>query len=104
MRRFTIQHDGESRTVDVRIPAGVSEGPHTHPGPLAGYMLEGTLILEHEGRPAATYKPGEAFLVEAGKIKPVLVAEIYTLATVDASHAAVRAGATRGKVVVDIAV
>jgi DnaJ-class molecular chaperone len=26
MRRFTIQHDGEARTVDVRIPAGVSEG------------------------------------------------------------------------------
>ncbi len=26
MRRFTIQHDGESRSVDVRIPAGVTEG------------------------------------------------------------------------------
>ena len=26
MRRFSIQHDGEARTVDVRIPAGVSEG------------------------------------------------------------------------------
>jgi curved DNA-binding protein len=25
-RRFSIQHDGESRTVDVRIPAGVGEG------------------------------------------------------------------------------
>ena len=25
-RRFQISHDGESRTVDVRIPAGVSEG------------------------------------------------------------------------------
>jgi curved DNA-binding protein len=25
-RRFSIQHDGEARTVDVRIPAGVSEG------------------------------------------------------------------------------
>jgi quercetin dioxygenase-like cupin family protein len=52
----------------VEIPAGVSEIRHTHPGPLAGYILEGTLILEHEGKPTATYKPGEAFLVEAGKI------------------------------------
>jgi DnaJ-class molecular chaperone len=26
MRRFSIQHDGQSRTVDVRIPAGVSDG------------------------------------------------------------------------------
>jgi curved DNA-binding protein len=26
MRRFSIQHDGSSRTVDVRIPAGVGDG------------------------------------------------------------------------------
>src|SRR5438034_11430774 len=26
MRRFSIRHDGDSRTVDVRIPAGVSDG------------------------------------------------------------------------------
>ena len=26
MRRFSIQHDGQSRTVDVRIPAGVADG------------------------------------------------------------------------------
>jgi DnaJ-class molecular chaperone len=26
MRRFSIQHDGEARSVDVRIPAGVNEG------------------------------------------------------------------------------
>ena len=26
MRRFSIQHDGEARSVDVRIPAGVGEG------------------------------------------------------------------------------
>jgi quercetin dioxygenase-like cupin family protein len=27
-----------------------------------------TLVLEHERRPTATYNPGDAFLVEAGKI------------------------------------
>jgi quercetin dioxygenase-like cupin family protein len=52
----------------VEIPAGVREVRHTHPGPLAGYVLEGTLILEHEGRPTATYKAGDAFFIEAGKI------------------------------------
>jgi quercetin dioxygenase-like cupin family protein len=31
-------------------------------------VLEGTLVLEHEGRPPATYKSGEAFLIEAGKV------------------------------------
>jgi quercetin dioxygenase-like cupin family protein len=52
----------------VEIPAGVKEVRHTHPGVLSGYMLEGTLILEHEGRPTATYKAGETFVVDAGKI------------------------------------
>src|SRR5437764_329699 len=52
----------------VEIPVGVSEVRHTHPGPLAGYVQEGELILEHEERPTATYKAGESFLVEAGKI------------------------------------
>lgn len=52
----------------VEIPVGVKEIRHTHPGTLIGYMLEGTLTLEHEGRPTATYKPGESFLVETGKI------------------------------------
>jgi quercetin dioxygenase-like cupin family protein len=52
----------------VEIPAGVSEIRHTHPGPLAVYVAEGELILEHEGRPSTTYKAGESVLVEAGKI------------------------------------
>lgn len=52
----------------VEIPAGVTEIRHTHPGPLVGYVLEGTVILDHEGRAPATYNVGDAFLVEAGKI------------------------------------
>ena len=52
----------------VEIPAGVSEIRHMHPGPLTVYVLEGTLILEHEGRPTTTYNTGEAVLIEAGKI------------------------------------
>src|SRR5215467_10763562 len=50
------------------VPVGVSEIRHTHPGPLAVYVLEGTLILEHEGRPTTTYKTGDAVLIEAGKV------------------------------------
>ncbi len=51
----------------VEIPPGVREIRHTHPGVLGGYVLEGTLTLEHEGRSTATYKAGESFFVEAGK-------------------------------------
>jgi quercetin dioxygenase-like cupin family protein len=40
-----------------------------HPsGPLSGYVLEGMLTLEHEGRPVTTYKGGDAFYADAGKV------------------------------------
>jgi quercetin dioxygenase-like cupin family protein len=52
----------------LEFAPGAREVRHTHPGPLSGYVLEGTLTLEHEGRPVTTYKAGEAFYVDAGKI------------------------------------
>jgi quercetin dioxygenase-like cupin family protein len=52
----------------VEIPPGAREIRHTHPGMLTGYIVEGTMTLEHEGRPSATYKAGESFFVDAGKI------------------------------------
>ena len=52
----------------LEFPPGAREVRHTHPGPLSGYVLEGTLTLEHEGRPVTAYKAGEAFYVDAGKI------------------------------------
>jgi quercetin dioxygenase-like cupin family protein len=61
-----------ARISDHREHSGVcprrARVKHTHPGPLAGYVLEGILTLEHEGRPTATYKAGEAFFVEPGKV------------------------------------
>jgi quercetin dioxygenase-like cupin family protein len=52
----------------VEIPAGAREIRHTHPGPLAGYILEGTLVLENEGHPTTTYKAGESFFVAANTV------------------------------------
>ena len=52
----------------VEIAAGGSEVKHTHPGGLGVYVQDGTLDLEHEGRPKTSYKAGEAFFVEAGKV------------------------------------
>jgi quercetin dioxygenase-like cupin family protein len=47
---------------------GAREGKHTHPGTLVGYVLEGTLTLERQGKPTATYKAGDSFVVEAGVV------------------------------------
>ena len=52
----------------LEFAPGAREVRHTHPGTLTGYVLEGTLVLEHEGRPTASYTAGDAFYVESGKI------------------------------------
>jgi len=52
----------------VEIPAGGREGRHMHPGTLVAYVQEGTLTLDYEGKPTKTYKAGETFSVEPGKI------------------------------------
>jgi quercetin dioxygenase-like cupin family protein len=54
--------------VSVEIPVGGREGKHTHPGALLVYVLEGALSLDYEGKQQVTYKAGETFFVEAGKV------------------------------------
>jgi quercetin dioxygenase-like cupin family protein len=46
----------------------VAEGRHTHPGALVVYIQEGALTFDYEGKPTTTYKAGDSFYVEAGKI------------------------------------
>jgi len=71
-RKILLQQDGppgyQTVLTSVEIPVGVSEIRHTHPGMLVVYVIDGTLALESEGRPRTTYKPGDSFYVEAGKI------------------------------------
>ena len=50
------------------IPAGGREGRHTHPGLITVYVLRGELTLDCEGKPTTTYKPGDGFTVEPGKV------------------------------------
>ena len=70
-RKPVMQQDGPPgyRTVVniLEFAPGSREVRHTHPGPLAGYVLEGTFTLEREGQATATYKAGDVFYVEAGK-------------------------------------
>jgi len=42
------------------IPSGVA-GRHFHPGPEVAYVLEGSLIIEPDGKPPLTLKKGESF-------------------------------------------
>jgi quercetin dioxygenase-like cupin family protein len=54
--------------VSVEIPVGGREGRHTHPGAVLVHVEEGALTLDYEDKPTVTYKVGESFYVEPGKI------------------------------------
>jgi quercetin dioxygenase-like cupin family protein len=54
--------------ISVTIPVGGREGKHSHPGALMVYVQSGALALDYEGKPQTTYKAGDTFFVEAGKI------------------------------------
>ena len=45
---------------------GASAPKHTHPGEEVGYILEGTVTFELEGKPPMTLKAGEPFFIPAG--------------------------------------
>ena len=43
-------------------------GRHTHPGEEIGYVLDGTFLIEQEGKAPVTLKAGGTFLIPAGTI------------------------------------
>ena len=58
----------EAVTAVAEFESGASVGRHTHPGEEVGYVLEGTVVLEQEGKPTATLGAGQAFLIPAGMV------------------------------------
>jgi quercetin dioxygenase-like cupin family protein len=41
---------------------------HSHPGEELAFVLEGEVVIEMEGKPAATMKAGDTFFVPAGTV------------------------------------
>jgi quercetin dioxygenase-like cupin family protein len=73
VRKMLIQHDlpipGYTAGIAaVEVPPGGREGRHTHPGPLYVYVQEGAITVETDGQPTRTYKAGETFFIEGGRI------------------------------------
>jgi quercetin dioxygenase-like cupin family protein len=54
--------------VAVEIPVGGREGRHTHPGTALVLVEQGELTLDYVGKPTVTYKVGESFIIEPGKV------------------------------------
>lgn len=45
----------------AEVEPGASSGRHRHPGIEIGYVLEGSVRVEHDGRAAITLKSGDVF-------------------------------------------
>ena len=50
----------------AEIAPGAMSGKHRHPGIEFGYVLEGSVTLEHEGEPPRALKAGDSFNNGAG--------------------------------------
>jgi quercetin dioxygenase-like cupin family protein len=58
----------EAVTAVAEFQPGGTVGRHTHPGEEIGYILEGSILLEQEGKPAVTLGPGQTFFIPAGTV------------------------------------
>jgi quercetin dioxygenase-like cupin family protein len=58
----------EAVTATAEFQPGGTVGRHTHPGEEIGYVLEGSIVLEQEGKPAVTLGPGQTFFIPAGTV------------------------------------
>lgn len=53
------------------LPPGAASGKHAQSGTEIVYILEGSVVLEAQGKPAVTLKAGEAFHTTAGEVHNV---------------------------------
>ena len=58
----------EGVTGNAGLQPGVSAGRHTHPGEEVGYVLDGTVVVEQDGKPPVTLNAGQTFLIPAGTV------------------------------------
>jgi quercetin dioxygenase-like cupin family protein len=55
-------------TASVEFQPGASPGRHTHAGEEVGYVLEGAIVVEQDGKPDLPLNTGQTFLIPAGTV------------------------------------
>ena len=58
----------EELMVETEMPVGGREGRHIHPGTMFARVLQGTVLIEDEGKAPAVYKAGDTYFVDAGNV------------------------------------
>ncbi|WP_121710114.1 cupin domain-containing protein [Streptomyces sp. E5N91] len=52
----------------VRIPRHKESGRHSHPGVEVGYIIEGDILMEFDGKPPLRLRTGDPFFIPSGAI------------------------------------
>ena len=69
LQKSDVGATGREATMQiVEFAQGAAEVPHTHPGELIAYVLEGAFDLDVAGKPKATYRVGDSFIIEGGRV------------------------------------
>jgi len=69
LQRHDLSTQGrEAVLARAEFPVGVAAPKHTHPGEEVGYVLEGELQFDIEGKPAMKLKAGDSFFIPAGQV------------------------------------
>jgi quercetin dioxygenase-like cupin family protein len=58
----------EAVTAVAEFQPGGTVGRHTHPGEEIGYVLEGSIVLEQEGKAPVTLTAGQTFFIPNGQV------------------------------------
>jgi quercetin dioxygenase-like cupin family protein len=58
----------EAVTAIAEFQPGGTVGAHTHPGEEIGYVLQGSIVLEQEGRAPVTLTAGQTFFIPNGQV------------------------------------
>lgn len=70
----------------IEVPANTRVGRHTHPGKVAGYVVEGTYTIEIDGQPPKALKANDSLEVPSGAVhdefttdKPAKLIGVFTI-------------------------
>ena len=77
----------EAVMATAEIQPGASAGRHLHHGVEIGYVLEGSVVFDHQGRPPVTKKAGDVFQNDVAAVHdarntgttPVKILAIYVV-------------------------
>ena len=58
----------EAVTALAELQPGAAAGRHTHPGEEIGYVIDGSVVVEIEGKAPMTLASGKAFSIPAGAV------------------------------------